>query len=190
MSYPQARPILAFDILPTYNLTTLALADISLYPETFTVVNPTYEITPPNFPPISLAYEKSGINIYNSNNLDITCTDTVDTLADLPDGVWRIRQSISPASTYLNDKSFLRVDKLNYEFGAAFLKTDLRCKGEFSTTEMSYLNQIWGYIQGAIAASNQCNMVLAMDLYRLAQRTLKSYMKDDCNAIPTRTSWY
>lgn len=189
--YPEVKPSLAFDIISTYNLTTLALADISFYPVNYDAVNPTYEITPPMFPPISVAFDQRSINIYNSNNLNITCTDSMATLGLLPDGIWRIRQTISPVSTFLNDKSFLRTNNLQVRFGEAFLKTDMiNCGAEVGSEAMKYLNQIWGYIQGAIAASNQCNMVLAMDLYRLADRTLKNFMKDNCSAIPTRTSWY
>lgn len=188
--YPQNNPILALDIIPTYNLTTLALADISLYPDNYTAINPTYEITPPMFPPISLAFNQSSINIYNSNNLNLTCTDNVNTLSVLPDGVWRVRQSIAPPSTYTNDKSWLRTENLQNRFGMAFMRTDFRCKAEMPQTDIGYMTQIWAYIQQAISASNQCNMVLAMDLYRLADRALKNYTKEEYQAIPTRTSWY
>lgn len=188
--YPETKPILAVDIVPTCNLTTLGLADISLYPDGFTAINPTYQITPPMFPSVSLAFDQSSINIYNSNNLNITCTTDVNTLSILPDGIWTVSQSIAPPSSYTNVKTWLRTEVLQNRFGIAFMKTDLRCKANMPEGDMQYMTQIWAYIQQAIAASNQCNLVLAMDMYRLADRALKNYTKDELQAIPTRTSWY
>ena len=191
MAYPELQPSLAFDILPTHNLCTIALADISFYPPGITPSTPSYQVFPPNFPSVQLAFDPSSINIYNSNNLNITCTDDSNLITPLPDGVWRVVQTISPPSVFSNDKSFLRVEQLVHQLGIAFLKTDMvNCNIGVENEDMKYLVQIWGYIQGAISASNQCNMVLAMKLYKIAERQLRNYMKGNWKQIATRTSWF
>jgi hypothetical protein len=191
MAYPELQPSLALDILPTHNLCTLALADISFYPPSYVAGTPSYQIYPPNFPSVVVTFTQSSINIYNSNNLNLTCTDDNNLITPLPDGIWRVVQTINPPLNFTNDKSFLRVENLKHQLGLAFLKTDMiNCKAGIESEDMKYLMQIWSYIQGAIAASNQCNMVLAMQLYNMASRTLKNYMKENWKSITTRTSWY
>lgn len=189
MPYTELSPSLAFNEVDTHNLLTLGLADISIYPATFTVVNPTYSITPPGFPVVQVPYTKSSVNIYNSNNLNITCVTDVRLLAFLPDGIWKIQQSIAPVLEYLNEKTFLRVSRMKHEFGLAFMKVEMGCDTWVKEDKMKYLHQIYAYIEGAIAAANQCNNVLAMDLYRIADRTLKNFMREHLVEIETRTNW-
>jgi hypothetical protein len=189
--YPENKPSLAFTELDTHNLITLGLADISLYPSGFNVVNPTYQITPPGFPSVSVTYTKSSINLYNSNNLNLTCVTDRSLLTPLPDGIWKVVQTINPVLDYMNEKTFIRVANLKYQFGLAFLKTDMiNCNDQVGIEKMKYLHQIESYIEGAIAASNQCNIVLAMNLYRMADKVLRNFMRNKYDHIPTRTSWY
>jgi hypothetical protein len=190
MAYPENKPSLGFTQINTHNLNTLGLADISIYPSTFTIVNPTYQIFPPGFPSASVAYSPTGVNIYNSNNLNITCVVDSNLLNPLPDGIYKIIQSINPVLEYQNEKTFIRIESLKYEFGKAFMHVEMGCDVYSKDTSLKILYQIYAYVEGAIAAANQCNTILAMDLYRLAQRTLKNFLKGNSELVQTRTNWY
>lgn len=182
MAYPETSPILDFTIVDTHNPLTIAIADTSFYPSNFTVTNPTYEILPPSFPKISSAFIKEEVLFLNSNNLNITCVADPAMLTPLPDGIWTIRQSIAPAIDFNLEKSFLRTLQLEQKFGRAFLRTDLiECDQDVRVQQMKVLDQVYLYMQAAIAAANQCNYILAMKLYRYADKMLDNFIKGICS---------
>lgn len=179
--YSENSPILDFTVVNTHNPYTIGIADTSLYPTNFSIANPTYEIKPPSFPKAVVEFPKNDILVLNSNNLNITCVDNIRNLMELPDGIWTITQTISPAITYNVEKSFLRTVQIEQRFGNAFLKTDLvQCDKWIKDNDLKILNQANFYIQAAIAAGNQCNMKLAMDLYRAADKIITNFLKGNC----------
>jgi hypothetical protein len=189
MAYPETSPILDFVVVDTHNPLTLGLADTSFYPSNFEVLNPTFEITPPSFPKATVIFTVSALTIFNSNTLNITCVNDVSLLADLPDGIWTVRQSITPPATFHLQRSFIRTMKLEQKFGTAFLKTDLvQCNQDVKIEQMKVLDEIWFYIQAAIAAANQCNNLLAMQLYKLANTMLDNFIRDRCRGT-SPTLW-
>lgn len=184
MAYPETSPILDFVVVDTHNTLTLGIADTSFYPSGFTVSNPTLEITPPNFPKATVGYTQSAMTVFNSNTLNITCVGEVSLLTDLPDGIWEIKQSIAPPITFNIERTFIRTVKLEQKFGRAFLKTDLvQCNQDVKTEQMKVLDEVWFYIQAAIAAANQCNNLLAMNLYKLANTMIDNFLRDRCRGV-------
>jgi hypothetical protein len=189
MPYPEISPILDFTVVDTHNPLTLGIADISFYPTNFTVVNPTYEITPPSFPKVVVAYNVGEVLFLNSNTLNITCVSSPLLLTPLPDGIWTIKQSIAPAITFNLEKKFLRTMNLEQKFGKAFLKTDLiECNQDVRIEQMKVLDEVFFYIQAAISAANQCNYILAMKLYNNANTMLDNFIKGTCRGTQT-TLW-
>lgn len=189
MAIPETSPILDFTIVDTHNALTLGIADLSFYPSNFVVTNPTYEITPPGFPKAVVTYVKSEILFLNSNALNLTCVFDPNLLASLPDGIWTVKQSISPAIDFNVDKTFLRTTQIEQKFGKAFLKTDLiECNQDVKIEQMKVLDEIWFYIQAAISASNQCNNILAMKLYKDANTMLDNFIRSRCRGT-TNTLW-
>ena len=189
MAIPETSPILDFTIVDTHSSLTVAIADISFYPTNFVVTNPTYEVTPPSFPKATVVYNKGEVLFLNSNSLNITCVASPSLLTDLPDGIWAVNQSISPAIDFNNEKSFLRTTNIEAKFGKAFLKTDLiECNQDVKLEQMKVLDEIWFYIQAAISASNQCNNILAMKLYNNANTMLDNFIRANCRGTLT-TLW-
>jgi len=181
MAYPEISPRLDFTIVDTHNPLTLGIADTSFYPDNFTVTNPTYEIIPPAFPKVALAFIKEEVLFVNSNNLNITCVNDPALLAPLPDGIWKIRQSIAPVIDFNLEKSFLRTLQLEQKFGRAFMRTDLiECNQDMRREQMKVLDQAYLYMQAAISAANQCNYILSMKLYRYADKMLENFIKGIC----------
>ena len=179
--YPQSTPILDFNLIDTHDPLTIGIADTSVYPSTFTIVNPTLQITPPGFNLVSLPYTKNTAVFLNSNQLNLTCVTDPSLLSILPDGIWTVSISVSPSITYNKTKTFLRTINLQQEFGKAFLKTNLtQCSQDVRVEQMKVIDEISYYIDAAVAAANQCNNVLAMNLYQTANTMLVNFVNASC----------
>lgn len=172
---------LALDLIyvPSYNLKTLMIFDGSIYPTNPPeVVSPTIEITPPGFNTVVIPFTVNEINTFTSLNLQVT---TDNTLRPLPDGVYHMKYSVSPAFENFVEKTFLRVDLLQEKFDKAFLTLDMmQCDRAIKEQSKQELVSIYLIIQGAIAASNECANEIAMKLYRQADRMLELFFNSGC----------
>ena len=56
----------------------------------------------------------------------------------------------------------------------------MECDLAIKTQSKVELNSIYFFIQGAIAAANNCAIIDANKLYRQADRLLSNFMKNDC----------
>lgn len=170
---------LDFLVVPTYDVLTLAITDASTYPAAPPVVNPTIEITVPGFDTVVLPFVPNTINIFNSETLGLTSSG--DPLLPLPDGVYFIKYSVVPAYENFVDKSIMRVDQLQEGFDEAFMKLEMmECDRAIKTQQKVDLTSINFFIQGSIAAANNCAVDTANKLYTQASRMLINFMKNGC----------
>ena len=188
-------PSLNLDIfvVPTFNTYLLGVADASTYPTTPPVVtNPTLTITAPGFDPVSIPFSVLSLNVLNSENLGITASGE-DTLP-LPDGVYTLTYSIDPAVTNFVTKTIIRVDKLQEKFDKAFMKLDMmECDAAIKKQQKVTLDSIYYFIQGAIAAANNCAVFEANKLYAQADNMLNSFNNSNCGCSGNNyisTSYY
>jgi len=167
-------------VIPTYNTKTLGIADASIYPtDPPNVSAPTIEITIPNFAKISLPFSVDNFTVYTSSTLGLTSIGEPD--LPLPDGVYFLRYSIAPAYINFVEKSIVRVDRLQEKFDEAFMKLDMmECDRAIKAQAKVDLNTIYFFIQGAIAAANNCAVTEATKLYKQADRMLDNFMNNDC----------
>jgi hypothetical protein len=173
-------PTLNLDILvlPTYNKMLLGVADASTYATT--PVNPTIEINVPSFGNVVLPFTINTYNLFNSETLGITASGAA--LVPLPDGIYTLKYSIAPSATNYVEKTILRVDQLQEKFDEAFMKLDMmECDKAIKTQSKVDLNTIYFFIQGAIAAANNCALETATTLYNQAQKMLNNFVKNNCN---------
>jgi hypothetical protein len=172
-------PALVLNIIsmPTYNVNTLCIVDASVYPtDPPAVISPTIEITPPGFSLAVLPFTIDSFNIFTSVNLGIS-----DETQPLPDGIYHLKYSIAPAYENFVEKTILKVDKLQEKFDEAFMKLDImECAGPLRTQGKVDLTTIDFFIQGAIAAANNCATVEAMKLYHQADKLLCAFIKNNC----------
>lgn len=181
MAYPENSPILDFTVVDSHNTLTLGIMDTSLYPQGFIIQNPTYEITPPSFPKAVVIFPPNQLIFLNSNTLNITCVSSINNLVPIPDGIWTVRQSITPAIDHNIERTFIRTTQIEQKFGKAFLKTDMiECNQDIKIEQMKVLDEIYFYIQAAISAANQCNNLLAMKLYTNANTMLDNFINGRC----------
>jgi len=167
---------LDFLMVPTYNTLTMGIVDASVYPSP--VTSPTIEITPPGFNVAVIPFDVDDYNTFTTSNLGITA---VGVNQPLPDGVYHIRYSVSPAYLNFVEKSIMRTDKIQERFSEAFMKLDMmECDRAIKTQAKVELNSINFFIQGAIAAANNCAIVNANKLYNQADKALTSFMKNNC----------
>lgn len=169
-------------VLPTYNKTTLGIADASTYSTDPPVVSsPSIEIDIPTFGTVVLPFLINQFNVYTSVTLGVS---EVGDIEDLPDGIYRIKYSVAPAYENFVEKSFMRVDKLQEKFDDAFLNLDMmECDSAIKKQSKDELNSIYFFIQGSIAAANNCAEERANSLYQLAMKKLNLFISSDCGCL-------
>lgn len=164
-------------VLPTYNKMLLGVADASTYSSP--PVNPTIEITVPSFGTAVLPFTINDYNLFNSESLGITATGA--DLLPLPDGIYTLKYSIAPALTNYVERTILRVDQLQEKFDEAFMRLDMmECDKAIKTQAKVDLNTIYFFINGAIAAANNCAIDTANKLYAQASMMLNNFTKTNC----------
>lgn len=166
-------------VISTYNVLTLAIADASTYPNIPPVVtSPLIEIDVPGFGVTALPFVVDNLNIFTSSSLGITEAGNDQAL---PDGIYKLKYSIAPAVTNFVEKTILRVDKLQEKFDNAFLQLAMmECDRALKTQSSVTLNTINFFIQGAIAAANNCAEYESNKLYIQADNMLNSFLKSNC----------
>jgi hypothetical protein len=174
-------PDLKLDILvfPTYDINVLGVLDASTYPTAPpSVTNPTLEINVPGFGSVFKPFNVNSLNLFTSSNLGLS---PVGVNQPLPDGIYHLKYTVEPAYENFVEKSIIRVDKLQEKFDSAFMKLDMmECDRAIKTQSKVDLNTIYFFIQGAIAAANNCATNEAMKLYNQADKMLDNFMKNNC----------
>lgn len=166
-------------VIPTYNTKTLGVADISTYPDSPPVESPTIEITVPGFGISSLPFTPLDFNVFNSTSLGLTTVD--QDYVPLPDGAYTLTYSVSPAFENFVTKTIYRVDQLQERFDEAFMKLDMmECDMAIKKQSKVELNSIYFFIQGAIAAANNCAISIANKLYLSASKQLTNFSRNGC----------
>lgn len=170
---------LDFLVVPTYNTLTLGVIDSSTYlTEPPVVVSPTIEINVPGFDVAVIPFSVNNFNIFTSANLGIT---TVGINQPLPDGVYHIKYSITPANINFVEHSIMRIDKIQEKFDGAFMKLDMmECDRAIKNQSKIDLNTIYFFIQGSVAAANNCAIVQAIKLYNKANSMLDKFINNNC----------
>lgn len=167
-------------VVPTYNVNSLAVVDASTYPDDPPLVSgATIDIDVPTFGLVSLPFIVGGeTNIFTSSNLGISAPGVYQ---PLPDGIYHLTYSIFPNTENFVTKTIMRVDVLQEKFDEAFMKLDMmECDRAIKTQAKVDLNTIYFFIQGSIAAANNCAEVTANKLYNQANIMLDNFNKNNC----------
>jgi len=166
-------------VLQTYNVTTLAIVDASVYPtDPPNVVTPSIKITPPGFNSVEIPFIVEDYNLFNSFKLGIS-PEGVD--YPLPDGVYQMRYSVSPSLTTYVDKSFMRIDAIQEKYDTAFMRLDLmECDQKIKEQAKVELSTIYFLIQGSISAANNCAITESEKLYVKASSLLDRFVSSGC----------
>ena len=178
------KTTLDLNVESTHNIKTLAIADMSFYANTPS--GATLEITPPNFTKVTIPFHFNEVNVYNSNTLKLSSVIDPDLLGPLPDGIWKLRYSIQPASTTFIQRKFFRTNAIECKYQNIFLSVDLfaDCSTESSyclpnsnkyKNKIDKIKEIELMINGAISAANRGEDDYAMMLYKRADSLLTNF---------------
>ncbi len=170
---------LDFFVLQTYNVKTLAIVDTSTYPTVPpAVTSPSIKIVPPAFPYVEIPFVPQSTTVYNSFMLGLSAENIE---LPLPDGIYHITYSNSPAYDNYVSKTFMRVDQIQEKFDNAFLKLDMmECHMELKAQAKVELNSISYLIQGSIATANNCAELESVKLYNQANKMLDRFIQGNC----------
>jgi hypothetical protein len=169
-------------VIPTYNVLTLGVADISTYPVSPIITSPTIEITVPGFGKITLPFIPNDFNVFTSLTLGITSIG--QPLLPLPDGVYYLRYSVTPSYINYVERTIIRVEQLQEKFDNAFMQLDMmECDRAIKTQSKVDLTSIYFFIQGAIAAANNCAIIESNKLYNQASKMLNNFMRNGCQCF-------
>lgn len=170
----------------------MAVADASTYPTTPpNVTSPSIEINVPNFGIVNLPFVVNTLNVFTSSNLGIS------TLGNdpLPDGIYYLKYSVAPAHVNFVERTIMRVERLQEKFDGAFMRLDMmECDRAIKTQSKVELTTISFFINGALAAANNCATVEANRLYLQADKMLNNFLRNNCgcsgNNYATVTTYY
>lgn len=166
-------------VIETYNSKTLGVADNSVYPDSPPVQSPTIQITIPGFGLVSLPFTPDDFNVFNSTSLGLT--GVTDDLLPLPDGIYTLTYSVTPAYENYVTKNIMRVQQLQEKFDETFMSLDMmECDMAIKKQSKVELNSIYFMIQGAIAAANNCAIDVANKLYLQASKQLTNFTNKNC----------
>ena len=175
-------PALNLDIIvvPTYSTLTLGVADASTYPTNPPIVTaPTIEINVPSLGIVILPFTPNDFNIFTSASLGLSILG--QPLIPLPDGVYTLRYTVEPAYENFVVKSIMRVDRIQEKFDEAFMKLDMmECDRAIKTQQKVNLTSIYFFIQGSIAAANNCAITESNRLYTQANNMLDNFIRNNC----------
>lgn len=180
---------LDFIITPTYSTKTFAITDTSTYvTDPPSVTNPTLEVSIPGFDTVSIDFVPEELNLLDSTVLGIT----EEGQDPLPDGVYVLRYSVT--SSYINyvEKTIMRVEQLQEKFDDAFMKLDMmQTDASVKKQQKITLDTIYYFIQGAIAAANNCATGEAVKLYQKADKLLYDFtQRGECCGITFPSNFY
>jgi len=168
--------ILDIFVTQTYNVNTLAVADISTYDGA--PVSPSLGVGVPGFPVVEIPFVINTTNIINSFKLGLS---EVGADYPLPDGIYHLTYSIAPAYENFVTKTFMRVDKIQEKFDSAFMQLDMmECNMAVKTQAKVELSSIYFLIQGSISAANNCAELESEKLYQQANKMLDRFIKKGC----------
>jgi hypothetical protein len=174
--------ILDILVIDTHNVLTLGIADASVYDTTPT--SPTIEITVPGFPPVLIPFVPNDFNLFNSTTLELSAVG--EPLQPLPDGIYYLTYSIAPAITNYVNKTIMRVEQIQQKFDEAFMKLDMmQCDLAIKQQSRVELDSIYYFIQGSIAAANNCAVETSNKLYMQANKMLDNFIRNNCGCSGT-----
>jgi hypothetical protein len=186
-----AKQNLKIVVLPTYDVSSICVADASTYlTHPFDVPGPILVATAPGFPPVSVPFNTGNYNILTS---DIFKISEPGVIMPLPDGVYQFHYYITPTSLPENNTriTIMRVDQLQEKFDSVFMTLDfMECDQAIKKQAKENLSTIYLLIQGSIAAANNCAIIEANTLYDKASNMLDAMIKKNCGCSGNNYNLY
>lgn len=191
-------PVLRLSLIDLRDQGSLGIVDLSTYQTLPSNSDITFQIQPPGWPQLSVDFDPGKTNVYSCSDLGIICP-TPD-CCPLPDGIYTVTYQVryTPApgcgvpgqAVEVIKKTFIKVDQLDCRIANLFLKIDQECDcpTEAQKKYKQQYKEVCLLRDGAVAASNDCDDLLAWKLYAQADRQIdKIYSQfcSSCSPIPS-----
>jgi hypothetical protein len=172
---------LQVDYQDSNNPKTFRLVDDSEYNPKIEVCNTFLEVTPPGFNYPTTFKVKPYFNmVLNASILNILKVKSVKLLADLPDGTYHIKYSISPNDELFVEYDYFRTVKLMYKYSRIVCGL-LDKKRDYTVREFDDIKQEILWIRQLIESAKDKVEVCSqeekgIDLYNEASHLLNKYV--------------
>lgn len=184
------RHFLALDIPETAVPTVLRVVDSSVYGSGLPAECPRLDIYLPGFTtPVYLQVLSNGTAIQPNFALNLSAKDLQlqhpdeDKLLSLPDGLYRIRYSVSPNDKVFVEYYHLRTTQITAEYQKELCRVQLaECEPDHETHQKLHdLRYLKLYIDAAKATAEQCHTPQkAVAMLEYAKKLLRKYRSGGC----------
>lgn len=174
------------------NCKSLKIVDLSNWGPA--IMNPSYiDITTPGSTiPVTVLYQKQVINIFNTNNLNLSDVTDYSSLGTLPDGAYQIcvrvclGTNLDGSPIYSTTcKYWLQDCQLRCAIARKILAIDLTCQ-PCRTEYLDDILEVQLFLDAAQAQIDNCNVNKAMEYYRRASLELERLQEPNQDHRPHR----
>lgn len=173
---------LSLEVPDTNNCAVFRVLDTSLYSELLEVTCGTLEITSPGFnEPVSIEVLPNFNLILNACTLGIQSAGCGTTSELIPDGIYKIKYSVSPNDKVFVEYQYLRVCQTVNRYMSQLCKLELAaCEPQADVkADLNELRLIKSFIDAAKVKVEYCeNPQQGMELLLYAQKRLQKFMGD------------
>jgi hypothetical protein len=168
-----------FEVLRTNSCKFLKVLDLSNWAAG--AEHPSYiEITTPGASKAhTLVFQKEKLNIYNSNNLNLSDVTDYSSLSSLPDGIYKLTILQCANDPNAITKYHLQDCQIRCKVARKLISVDLLCepcRGEL----LKEIQDITLFLDAAQAQADKCNINKAMEYYRRASTLLDRVSDGSC----------
>jgi hypothetical protein len=178
-----ANHVLSLEVPLVMNTCILTIMDTSVYTDLIPVTCETLTITAPGFNYSSNINVSVGfIQNITACDLDLQKTDCDETFVDIPDGIYKIKYSVSPNDIVYVEYNHLRTSKALNLYNKELCKLNINtCDLLSSKEKLEKLRMISMYLQAAKAKVEICHdSEKGMTLYNYALKLLNKMNCKTC----------
>lgn len=179
-----ANHVLSLEVPTVINSCILSVMDTSVYSDIVPITCETLNITVPGFNYSNQFDVTPGFSqIFTACDLQLQTSQCGEQYADLPDGVYIIKYSVSPNEVVYVEYNHLRITKALIRYNKVLCDLDLAaCEPSKKTQEkMDKLSQIRMYLEAAKAKVEYCHEPQkGMTLYNYAIKLLNKLECKNC----------
>lgn len=166
-----------FEVVPTYEIYTLIIADSSDWKYLVNNESVVGITLPGSKKEILHTFKKKSLNIFNSNNLGLSCVKECgeQEYVPIPDGMYTI--TLYSSSEYAkNTKKYFKTDSLQLELDKEKVKIGFEFK-ENDELAIKHLNKTQFFIDCTHSATRIGDIVKAQHYFEIAQKLLNDFQK-------------
>lgn len=183
-----AKHILSLEVLDTLNQAIFRITDLSVYAENVPVDCPTLEVTLPGFA-YSVKFESDRVVPGFALNLTacdfgIQKSNCGTQFANLPDGIYILKYSVSPNDTIFAEYNYLRLSNIMNHYQRILCDLDISgCAPEKDRVDrLEELRLVKMYLEAAKAKVEICHEPKkGMELYSYAKKILSKFDCQNCH---------